>query len=239
MILSAQPEPLRPGELLLQGVVMGQLGQARALYIYGKPGIGKTSLINFLAQKIDSIIDLRYYAYIPISPESASVNLDSDNTISEENLWGSLLNQLRGLFVGKLYNYNVPVNNSFVSVAKMREHVLRLASEYGTINGKNTVIVIDGIDHAARSGKQENFLNSLVSPEYVPDNVVFIICGQPAEDYPNYPAWLNKQNKLIQSFEIEEITKQDIKTLLVKINPKLEEISLYAEVIHDASGGNT
>jgi hypothetical protein len=203
-------------------------GQMRALYIYGKPGIGKTSLINFLAQKLDSIIDLRYYAYIPISPESVSVNLDSDNTISEENLWGSLLNQLRGLFVGKLYNYNVPVNNSFVSVAKMREHVLRLASEYGTINGKNTVIVIDGIDHAARSGKQENFLNSLVPPEYVPDNVVFIICGQPAEDYPNYPAWLNKQNKLIQSFEIEGITKQDIKSLLVKINPKLEEIDLYA-----------
>lgn len=214
-------------------------GQMRALYIYGKPGIGKTSLINFLAQKLDSIIDLRYYAYIPISPESVSVNLDSDNTISEENLWGSLLNQLRGLFVGKLYEHNVPVKNSFVSVAKMREHVLRLASEYGTINGKNTVIVIDGIDHAARSGKQENFLNSFVPPEYVPDNVVFIICGQPAEDYPNYPAWLNKQNKLIQSFEIEGITKQDIKSLLVKINPKLEEIDLYAEVIHDTSGGNT
>lgn len=214
-------------------------GQQRIIFIYGKPGIGKTSLINYLSQKINSVIDLRYYAYIPITPDSISVNLDSEKSTSEEKLWGSLLNQIRGLFVGKLYEYEVPIKNSFLNTFQMRDHVLRLASEYGELHGKKTIIVIDGIDHAARSGKRENFLNSLVPPENIPNNVIFIICGQAAEDYPNYPIWLSKKNLLLEKIEVKGIWKSDIKDLLEKINPSVQDIDLFSNIIYDFSEGNT
>ncbi|NSV80224.1 ATP-binding protein, partial [Enterococcus faecalis] len=214
-------------------------GQNNVLFLYGKPGIGKTSLINFLDQKLDSLIDLRYYAYVPITPHSNSVNLDYDNSILAEELWGSLLEQLRALFTGKLYQYQVPINNSFLTVSEMRENVLRLSSEYSEINDKKTVIVIDGIDHAARAGKGTNFLQSLLPPESVPENVVFIICGQPSEDYSEYPLWLTPENPLISAVEIQGITENDIQNLLVDINPEFESIDLFAKEILKYSKGNT
>ncbi|MFQ6368456.1 ATP-binding protein [Enterococcus hirae] len=214
-------------------------GQNNILFLYGKPGIGKTSLINLLDQKLDSLIDLRYFAYVPITPYSNSVSLDYDNSILPEELWGSLLEQLRALFTGKLYKYQVPINNSFLTVSEMRENVLRLASEYSKIHDKKTVIVIDGIDHAARAGKGTNFLQSLLSPENVPEGVVFIICGQPSEDYSEYPLWLTPENPLISTVEIQGITENDIQNLLIDINPEFENIDLFAKEILKYSKGNT
>ncbi|WP_219914893.1 AAA family ATPase, partial [Priestia megaterium] len=213
----------------------------KVLFLYGKPGIGKTSLVNFLANKPGSIVDLRYHAYVPVTPDSPYVNLDFDKSITEEMMWGSLLNQLRELFRGKLYEYRVPIRNQFLSKEALRKTVLRLASEYGKIHKKNTVIVIDGIDHAARSGSKESFLKSLISPEQVPDNVYFIICGQPAEDYENYPIWLDPCSKTesLDKIEITNITLDDIKVLMTKVNPLIDDINSAARIIFEISQGNT
>ncbi|MEI3598622.1 MULTISPECIES: ATP-binding protein [unclassified Oceanobacillus] len=211
----------------------------KMLFLYGKPGIGKTSLVNFLANKPDTIVDLRYHAYIPVTPEYKYVNLDFDKSITEEMMWGSLLNQLRELFRGKLYKYKVPIRNQFLSKEELRETVLRLASEFGKIHNKNTVIVIDGIDHAARSGSKETFLRSLISPEIVPDNIFFILCGQPAEDYEDYPIWLNSASESLDKVELTGITLDDIKVLLRKINPNIDDFNSAAKIIYEISKGNT
>lgn len=215
-------------------------GKNKVIFLYGKPGIGKTSLVNFLSQNQNSLIDFRYYAYTPITPESKVTSLDFDkNTIRAETMWGSLLNQLRSVFRGNLYKYGVPINNSFLNASELRKNVLRLASKYGEINSKKAVIVIDGIDHAARAGKTGNFLESLCQPEEIPENVVFVISGQPASDYKQYPIWLSPHNKAISSYKIEGVSKSDIKILLSSEGVDLADPRIVSEIIYDISKGNT
>lgn len=218
-----------------------QKTSSKMLFLYGKPGIGKTSLVNFLANKSDTVVDLRYHAYIPITPDTTYVNLDYDDSITEEMLWGSLLNQLRELFRGKLFEYKIPIRNQFLSKEELRKTVLRLAAEFGKIHNKNTVIVIDGIDHAARSGSKETFLRSLISPEMVPNNVCIILCGQPAEDYEEYPIWLraNSQNESLEKVQLTGITLGDIEVLLKEINPDVDDFPATAKIIYEISMGNT
>lgn len=213
----------------------------KILFLYGKPGIGKTSLVNFLANKPNSVVDLRYHAYVPITPDATYVNLDYDDSITEEMLWGSLLNQLRELFRGKLFKYKIPIRNQFLSKEELRKTVLRLAAKFGKIHNKNTVIVIDGIDHAARSGSKETFLRSLISPEMLPDNVCIILCGQPAEDYEEYPIWLrsNSQNESLEKVQLTGITLGDIELLLKEINPDIDDLPAAVKIIYEISKGNT
>ncbi|PFT36094.1 AAA family ATPase [Bacillus cereus] len=214
---------------------------SKMLFLYGKPGIGKTSLVNFLANKPNTVVDLRYHAYVPITPDNPYVNLDYDDSINEEMLWGSLLNQVRELFRGRLFEYKIPIRNQFLSKEELRKTVLRLASEFGKIHNKNTVIVIDGIDHAARAGSKETFLRSLISPEMVPDNVFIILCGQPAEDYEEYPIWLreNFQDKGLEKVQLTGVTIEDIEVLLKEINPGIDDFSAASKIIYEISMGNT
>ncbi|HHA4378911.1 TPA: ATP-binding protein [Enterococcus faecium] len=214
-------------------------GKERIIFLYGNPGIGKTSLINYLTQKIDTIVDLRYYTYVPIVPNSSGVNPDFDDSVTSEKLWGSLLNQLRILFKGKLFENKVPINSTFMSESEMVSQVLRLASVYAKKQGKKTIIVIDGIDHAARSGTSVNFLKSLIAPEHIPTDVKFIISGQPSDSYQEYPIWLNPENPLIDSIELCGVTETDIHSLITDINPELKEKDLFAREIHHFSHGNT
>lgn len=214
-------------------------GKERIIFLYGNPGIGKTSLINYLTQKIDTIVDLRYYTYIPIVPNSFRVNTDFDDSITSEKLWGSLLNQLRILFKGSLFENKVPINSTFMSESEIVSQVLRLASIYAKKQGKKTIIVIDGIDHAARSGNSVNFLKSLVAPEQIPTDVKFIISGQPSDSYQEYPIWLNPENPLIDSIELCGASESDIHSLITDINPELNEKDLFAREIYQFSHGNT
>lgn len=96
----------------------------KVVFISGEPGSGKTSTISFIQSKYNLFL-LRYHTFKPISPNQHFYNID-EGMCSAENLWGTLLIQLREKLHGKLVAYNVPINNKMLSVEDMRAHVCRL-----------------------------------------------------------------------------------------------------------------
>ena len=69
---------------------------------------------------------------------------------------------------------------------------LRLAKSLSAKRGCKTILVIDGIDHAARAKGRLTFLKHLPSPKSIPEGVQILVSGQPANLYSAYPQWLKE-----------------------------------------------
>ena len=172
--------------------------QKKVVFISGDPGSGKTSIISYIQAESNFFL-LRYHTFRPISPEQRFYNLD-EGMCTPENLWGTMLSQLRRQFRGKLAQYKVPLNNRFCTTEEIRNQVRRLLEILGkeaTQNNKKVFVCIDGIDHAARAKSNISFLSSLFLPEEVPDGVCVIIVGQPPDMYQaQYPSWLSMSDEV-------------------------------------------
>lgn len=239
----APPEPFFPSRKKLVEDLESNLKNriCPIIFLTGKPGYGKTSVISALTNRHEPVIDLRFHAYKPIMPNSPILPSDAGRTTKSEVLWGDLLIQLRSLLKGRLAKYRVPLQNDFLSADGLRTHVLRIASELATDQGRSIVIAIDGIDHAARASLNQNltFLSTLVAPEHVPNGVCFLIAGQPA--YNNYPIWLKQSHAQVRVFEVPPIEETDI-TPLVNRHGKLlptDQHDAAKRLICSVAGGST
>ena len=127
-----------------------QLGSRKhsIIFLKGSPGSGKSSLISQLAYETPTIINLRYHAFKPITPEIKEIPPDAGRTVDPRVFWTALIDQIRVEFTGKLYQYKVPIRCDYLTVDEIRSHTLRLAQELSNINHRPTVIAVDGIDHA-------------------------------------------------------------------------------------------
>lgn len=217
-------------------------GKSRVIFLTGNPGCGKTNIISYLSCKSDSIVTLRFHTFKPIIPGDLHISADSGISDSKE-FWGSLLLMLRELFKGRLYEYHIPVSIELIdSIDKLRAEVMRLSSAWADIVGKPTVIAIDGIDHAARSGEKHTFLQTLLPPEMVPVNVRFILAGQPVYQFSEYPDFLSDTNR-IELMEVPDIQKEDLELLYESYNDLMKydenEKTLVIDYIGDMAKGNT
>ncbi|MDD4600476.1 hypothetical protein SDC9_15059 [bioreactor metagenome] len=238
------PAPFFPSRMDFLAQLSQELleGSNSIIFLTGKPGVGKTSVVSALANRREPVIDLRYHAYKPITPSTKILPIDVGETTKIEVLWGDLLTQLRTIFKGSLAKYKVPIRNDFLTSEQLREEVIRLCTILASERQRSTIIAIDGIDHAARAGIDKyTFLTSLIPPEDIPDGIRFLIVGQPPEAYPKYPSWLRSNNPKITKFEIEGITRQDIAVLLTGINSAISEDEFDAAVrlIDHIAEGNT
>ncbi|MHB8075665.1 hypothetical protein [Desulfosporosinus fructosivorans] len=212
------------------------------VFLSGGPGSGKTNIINFLSNKTDSAITLRFHAFKPLDPKDEY--LTADKGISDPRaLWGNLLIELRELFMkyGRMSDHNVPPTIELMeSVDALRSEVLRLSDELGTITGRTTVIAIDGIDHAARSGEANTFLSTLIPPETVPVRVCFLIAGQPVSEYREYPYFIADTSRVL-TFDVPSISENDVAQLYDSSNIKIPVDGRDAAIrlIYGASAGNT
>lgn len=192
----------------------------KVAFISGDPGSGKTSIVSYLQSEFN-LFFLRYHTFKPISPEQHFYNTD-EGLCTSENLWGTLLKQLRYHFRGKLAQYKVPINNHFCSTEEMRSHVCRLLKILGQERlkqGERIYICIDGIDHAARAKNTVSFLGSLYLPEEIPDGVCFVIVGQPANMYQSqYPDWITTSD-LVEQINVPNIDVNDVKQLILARAP--------------------
>jgi hypothetical protein len=216
--------------------------ESSIVFLSGGPGSGKTNIINYLSNKTDSVITLRFHAFKPLSPEDEY--LTADKGISDPRaLWGNLLIGLREIYIqyGKMSSHNVPPTiELFESVEALRSEVLRLSHELADLTARTTVIVIDGIDHAARSGEPNTFLSTLVPPESIPGRVCFLIAGQPVSEYGDYPYFLADSSRVL-TVDVPNITENDVMQLYDSSNSKIPVDGRDAAIrlIYRLSAGNT
>ena len=208
------------------------------IFITGDPGSGKTSTISYI-QATRNLFLLRYHTFRPISPNQHFYNNDA-GMYSSENLWGTLLNQLRKVFAGNLAKYQVPVSNKLLTLEVMRQSVLRLLGIYATDynNNKRIYVCIDGIDHAARAKNDVTFLTSLPTPDEIPSGVCFVIVGQPSTMYnTQYPVWLTSND--VEKFELPKLCISDIEQLINSEMPQLQtNQNELASFIYEKTEGN-
>ena len=125
------------------------------IFLTAEPGAGKTSVLSWLSNRrpdkpFAGLIGARFFCFEPIRPETPVIAPDASR-VRPEDLWFSLLSQLREGLRRRLYELQVPLRNDLLTWGEARAHVLRLASAIGRERGQRFVFVIDGIDHAARA----------------------------------------------------------------------------------------
>ncbi len=228
---------------LLTGV-----GEHRVVFIEAEPGSGKTSVVSRIVnQRVQDysalVVDLRYYAYKPITPDAPALPADVDHSASPESLWYTLLSQIRERLRGRLLELGVPVRNNFTTPDEARDHVLRLAAVLGSEKGSPFVIAIDGIDHAARASRKglPSLLGSMPGPETVPEGVRILIAGQPVSGYPEYPIWLKGENDLVMKSGLGPVDTTDVQLLLSNSSTGIspEDHEHAARVVQGVADGNT
>lgn len=211
----------------------------KVIFVSGEPGSGKTSIMSYLQASYD-LFYLRYHTFRPISPEQHFYNLDIGQC-SSDNLWGTLLIQIRKNLKGHLSEYNVPVNNKYLTTEQIREHVLRLLGIVANQRKENEkiYICIDGVDHAARANNTVTFLSSLPMPSEIPDGVCFVVVGQPIELYrEQYPTWLSEEH-YIERISLPKLVVEDIKQLIEEEAIGLtESVDDVAKLIFQYTQGN-
>lgn len=212
----------------------------KVVFLSGNPGSGKTSTISFLQSEYNLFL-LRYHTFRPISPEQHFYNADP-GVCTAENLWGTLLIQLRKRLKGHLAEHKIPVSNKLVSVEEMRSHVMRLLDILGqaaVAAGEKEYICIDGIDHAARANIPVTFLKSLPHPSEIPDGVCFILAGQPTTMYQDqYPIWLSTGTE-IECISMPKLNILDIKQLIIaRANHFADVAEELANLIFQKTEGN-
>lgn len=223
-------------------------GKHRIIFLEAEPGSGKTSVVSRIVnQRADDysslVVDLRYYAYKPITPDAPALSADADRSASPESLWYALLSQIRQRLRGRLFELGVPVRNNFVKPYEARDHVLRLSALLAQQKRSPFVIVIDGVDHAARAHRKglPSLIGSLPSPEIIPAGVRFLIAGQPSSAYPEYPMWLRNENEMVERVALGAIDALDIELLLLRSNTEIprEDHGHAVRIALGVADGNT
>ncbi len=222
------------------------------IFLTAEPGAGKTSVLSWLANRRDDqpfagLIGARFFCFEPIRPENPIIAPDASRVRPEE-LWGSLLAQLREGLRGRLHELQVPLRNDLLTWQGCREHALRLARRIGQERGQPFVIVIDGIDHAARAGQTmpqqiADFFASLPGPSELPTSELrLLIAGQPPEHYAQqYPAWLVGPHPQVRRTNLPGLLNDDVRVLYRTSQSKIpvEQAEEAVRVIEEHAKGNT
>ena len=185
----------------------------RIIFLQGAPGTGKTSFISYLSQIEKSIVDFRYYTYIPVNKESHCFT-DDDGYYNGKVLWSSILNQIKKRFeeLDILSEQHFPLIFDHLSVSELRQLVLKYLPTYADKLGRTCYIFIDGIDHAARSKDQRtSLISQLPNPSEISDNVKFVLVGQPI-DNEIIQHLLNSSS--VSSYELPGLNTKDIRVLI-------------------------
>jgi hypothetical protein len=249
------PAPFFPTRIPVATSLEGDLTAATpesVFFLTAEPGAGKTSVLSWLANRRDDYpftgkIGLRFFCFEPIRPESPFIAPDASR-VQPADLWFSLLSQLREGLRGRLRELCVPLRNDLLTWQEARAHVIRLASTLGAELARPFVIVIDGIDHAARAAQTmpqqaAEFLASLPGPDELRGKSIrLLIAGQPAASYSTqYPAWLIDSHPEVRKIELPGLQADDVRSLVQAISSRIptEQHEAVVRLIQQVAKGNT
>ncbi|SHE90125.1 hypothetical protein SAMN02745784_02169 [Tissierella praeacuta DSM 18095] len=210
----------------------------KIVFLSGSPQSGKTTLVSYL-YSIEKAIDFRFHAFKPIMADGS--NMGSDKGISSyRGLWGDLYIQIvEYIYKNDIDLYNIPITPfiDWIDDADLQSETLRILGELGKKLNRKIIVAIDGIDHAARSGEEETFLNRFCYPDNIPDNVCLLIVGQPYEAYKHkYPSWI-VDDKYVKTCDMPALEKDDVALLLASL-PAVLDINIVKDIIFEVSKGN-
>ena len=148
------------------------------------------------------------------------------------------MNQLRDAPELSREKPRIPIINELCSDDELRSEVLRLARLLSIKRGSKTILVIDGIDHAARAKGRLTFLEHLPSPKSIPEGVQILVSGQPANLYSSYPQWLKGKHAGVEVVHLPNIDADDVSTLLAErtVFSGREPLVLSNEIINITKG---
>lgn len=222
--------PSRNAAVETLGVSLLSKSPHKVDFLAAEPGAGKTSCISKLARSgtvlwKEQCVSIRFYAYRPIRPGHRDVGSDGDVGVRPEALWLGLLWQIREHLrkTHLLAELHVPVWLDGLPWEIARDHVLRIADTLGSRWERCFVICIDGIDHAARARRKHlpDFLGTLPGPEAIPVHVRFLLAGQPADAYPEYPFFLRHAHEAVKVHPLDTLTDADLQVLWRAAKPQL------------------
>ena len=234
------PRPVFPSRVRMCSSLCEKLASSnsKVIFLQGRPGSGKTRLVSYLCERMNPR-PIRFYAFKPLDVDTFSYSPDA-GIVSSKELWGTLLNQLRDLPELSKERPRIPIFNEICRDDDLRAEVLRLAKILSDKRGSNTVLAIDGIDHAARATEKLTFLKRLPSPESIPEGVRLLISGQPANLYSSYPQWLKGKHAGVDVVDIPGIDHADVSMLLEeKTSFSPHGILIIAHEIINMTKGNT
>lgn len=185
----------------------------RMIFLSGMPGAGKTNFVSYFAQIEESLIDFRFYTYLPVAKDNASYS-DDEGFYYGTVLWKSILTQLKIKFeeMKVLSEIEFPIIYQYMNVTEMRNCALKYMSIYAEKMEKECYFFIDGIDHVARSNDVRNsFLLQLPEPDEISESIKLILVGQPIFD--KYPSWIAK-NDLIEYITLSSLEEDDVISML-------------------------
>lgn len=215
----------------------------KAVFLTGEPNAGKTTIVSYMYNGYANIIDFRFYAFRPLVPGSPYIGADKGNS-SHRGLWGDLFIQVFDFICNKFNDYSrfkiIPYID-WMDDIKLQTETLRILGELANELKRKIIVAIDGIDHAARSKDGDNFLRKFCGPESIPEDVCFLIAGQPINAYiDEYPAWFKNQD-YVDYYEVPKIIREDISQLYEAsiINKTCFDKGLVIDLIQKISQGNT
>jgi hypothetical protein len=150
--------------------------------------------------------------------------------------------------LGRLRELRVPLRNDLLTWEEARAHVIRLASDLGREKGQDFVIVIDGIDHAARAAQtmpeqSAAFFRSLPGPDELRGKSIrLLLAGQLAGTCSaHYPAWLVQPGPGVRRIELAGLREEDVRALYLSSGPTVpaEQADAAIRLIQEVAKGNT
>lgn len=208
------------------------------IFISGSAGSGKSRLASLVCEALTPS-PMRFYAFQPLDVDDFSYSPDH-GVVSARDLWATLLHQLRELFDDPYSECPIPVIDELCQDCDLRAEVMRLASALARQRQTSTILMVDGIDHAARANVSLTFLEDLPSPESMPPGVKLVLLGQPYSGYPKYPLWLDGTVDKVLHIDLPRIGPADIACLIRDKTPFCDpDAEVLAQEIAGLSGGNT
>jgi len=200
------------------------------LAVVGPAGAGKSTLVQDILGGPDYPFFIPYYAFLPDDPGTTR---DRSEALT---FFQDVVSRLEKLFAQR---YSLGIADIPEGREALRHQMAEANKQY-VIQGRKTVLLIDGIDHVAREiGLQSSVLNELPDPADIPEGFIIVLGSQPqglvAGTVPPNVAYAVSAGKG-RRIEVDGLARADVFAITTKFEKPTS--SEEREELYKSSQGN-